>query len=101
MAAVGAATLAALLLAAPLDARMSADLVETLGRMDGEFICPQFLPGEEERRAERTRFAEELATLGLNYVQATRIRADFLARHNCVTRRAAATPDGTPMAAAN
>jgi len=72
--------------AAPAVAQSGRDLSAVLAEIDQGFVCPQFRPDDEARRADMVAFSRSLATVGprrISYRQAAYIRAKMLERHNC------------------
>lgn len=59
------------------------DLTGTLRALDAGFVCPQLLPSDDARRAEIASFGRVLAASRLSYVQAMKVRRNFMARHGC------------------
>jgi hypothetical protein len=87
--------------ALPAGAEPGRDLATVLAEIDQGFVCPQFLPDDDARRAEMVAFSRALASVGptrITYPQAAHIRAKMLERHNCTTTptAVASTESATP-----
>ena len=67
-------------------AHAARNIASVLAELDRGFVCPQFLPNDEARRADMQTFSRAIASVGpkrLTYRQAAYIRAKMLDRHNC------------------
>lgn len=74
------------------------NLTETLRALDAGFVCPQLLPSDDARRAEIASFGRVLAASRLSYVQAMKVRRNFMARHGCDVSAVADEARGDPVA---
>ena len=80
--------------AQPAHAQVGRDLASVIAEIDQGFVCPQFRPDDDARRADMIAFSRALATVGptrIGYRQAAYIHARMLDRHNCM-------PNGAAMA---
>ncbi|RYD94878.1 MAG: hypothetical protein EOP61_20795 [Sphingomonadales bacterium] len=78
--------LGGLLLSMPAQAPAQRALGPVLAEIDQGFVCPQFRPDDEARRADMLAFSRAIASVGpkkISYRQAAYIHARMLERHNC------------------
>jgi hypothetical protein len=93
------------MIAPPAHAQIGRNLSSVIAEIDQGFICPQFRPDDDARRADMLAFSRAITSvrpIRISYRQAAYIHARMLERHNCAQRTAVASagPELTPVAPA-